>query len=243
MLRLWRPYTIRVQGGHFIRSLHLRHTIRHLPDQPHFILVAGCGSGRDALYFAAAFPQSWILGIDLDVDELHRAERRRRRHRLEKVTFKQADLLALQDSEKYDLIYSVEVLEHLPDHRAAIDRLADMLAPGGTLVLHTPCPYQKRHWRRFEDRTQEDHEVEGLEPDALTSACRSARLSVVSTRYTFGEFGSLAWELFELVREYGGFAKRLLMPAILLLGMLDVHRTNRWGNNVLICASKPRSSV
>ena len=56
-------------------------------------------------------------------------------------------------------------------------------------------------------------------------------------RYTFGPFGSLGWELFELIRDYGGVAKRLLMPGIWALGVLDVHARNRWGNNLLLWAT------
>ncbi len=237
-MRVWKPYTIRVQGGHLIRSLHLRALLRRLSLQPRHILDAGCGSGRDALYFAAKYPRARITGIDLDLDEINRAERRRRRYRLRNACFQHADLLEYASASPYDLIYSIEVLEHLPNFEIALQHLANLLNPGGILIIHTPALHQERHWKRFESRIQEDHICEGFEMDKLVSGCRDAGFTICSAEYTFGPYGSLAWELFELIRPYGGFAKRIAMPMIYLLGLLDVYSANRRGNNLLLCAMK-----
>ncbi|MGH9124291.1 MAG: class I SAM-dependent methyltransferase [Acidimicrobiales bacterium] len=40
----------------------------------------------------------------------------------------------------FDLILCTEVLEHIPDWRAALASMAALLTPGGTLVLSTPQP-------------------------------------------------------------------------------------------------------
>ena len=44
------------------------------------------------------------------------------------------------DEEPFDVVLLVDVLEHLKDPRAAIDRCRDLLAPGGTLCVATPDP-------------------------------------------------------------------------------------------------------
>jgi 2-polyprenyl-3-methyl-5-hydroxy-6-metoxy-1,4-benzoquinol methylase len=52
--------------------------------------------------------------------------------------------LALEEAdlrgERYDAILLVDVLEHLGDPRAALDRLPELLVPAGVLVIVTPDP-------------------------------------------------------------------------------------------------------
>src|SRR4051812_18039708 len=44
------------------------------------------------------------------------------------------------DAERFDVIVLADVLEHLDDPPAALDRCAELLAPGGSLVVVTPDP-------------------------------------------------------------------------------------------------------
>ncbi|MDQ2996801.1 MAG: class I SAM-dependent methyltransferase, partial [Chloroflexota bacterium] len=54
-----------------------------------------------------------------------------------------------------DCITLWEYIEHIPDPRAEIDRLADLLRSGGVLALSTPntgywiAEHQPEHWREF----------------------------------------------------------------------------------------------
>jgi 2-polyprenyl-3-methyl-5-hydroxy-6-metoxy-1,4-benzoquinol methylase len=52
------------------------------------------------------------------------------------MAFEEADL----QGARYDGILLVDVLEHLSDPRAALDRLRDLLAPDGALLIVTPDP-------------------------------------------------------------------------------------------------------
>ena len=42
------------------------------------------------------------------------------------------------DHGTFDLIYSINVLEHVPDPMTALDRMLDVCAPGGTIVIMCP---------------------------------------------------------------------------------------------------------
>ena len=48
-----------------------------------------------------------------------------------------ADATALR-GRRFDVVFSSEVIEHVPDPRAFLRELADHLAPGGTLAVTTP---------------------------------------------------------------------------------------------------------
>jgi len=41
-------------------------------------------------------------------------------------------------AESFDIVLLVEVIEHLENHRAAMDEVARVLKPGGVLILTTP---------------------------------------------------------------------------------------------------------
>ena len=51
----------------------------------------------------------------------------------------QIDLLDLAWSEAWDVVFLLDVLEHVPDHRAALRQIRQSLRPGGLLFVTTPA--------------------------------------------------------------------------------------------------------
>ncbi len=96
----------------------------------------GCGGGL--LAEALAEDGAEVLGIDLapeliEVARLHAGERGIA------VTYRQisAEALAAEQPAGFSLVTCMELLEHVPDPVALVRSLADLLAPGGDLVLST----------------------------------------------------------------------------------------------------------
>lgn len=104
-------------------------------DRPLKVLVAGCGTGQHPLQTVARYGDVDVLGIDLSRRSLARGAATARRHGLDRVRFVQADLLALDLPERFDVIESVGVLHHLADPAAGLRRLVHHLAPGGAMRL------------------------------------------------------------------------------------------------------------
>jgi SAM-dependent methyltransferase len=50
----------------------------------------------------------------------------------------------------YDAVTCISVLEHIPDDRAALQRMWSLLRPGGTLIITVPCA--ARSYRLFTNR-------------------------------------------------------------------------------------------
>jgi len=96
------------------------------------VLVAGCGTGRHALQVARRLERARVEAIDLSRASLAFAIRRARELGEARVTFAQADLLAL-DRGTYDLVECVGVLHHLEDPAAGWRAVRRLLAPGGLL--------------------------------------------------------------------------------------------------------------
>jgi SAM-dependent methyltransferase len=95
------------------------------------VLDAGCGMGRFAEVCAEA--GAAVHGVDLSVAVDVAAANLRHRPN---VRLYQADIMNLPFAESsFDFIYSIGVLHHTPDTRAAFGRLPGLLKPGGQLAV------------------------------------------------------------------------------------------------------------
>ena len=100
------------------------------------VLVAGCGTGREALEMALNFAAAQIDALDLSRASLAYAMRKARELGASNVCFAQADILNLgQRAPDCDLISAVGVLHHLREPRAGLAALLALLAPGGVLRI------------------------------------------------------------------------------------------------------------
>jgi 2-polyprenyl-3-methyl-5-hydroxy-6-metoxy-1,4-benzoquinol methylase len=97
------------------------------------LLEVGCGHG---LLLDEARRRGYAVeGLELSV-EAARYARERLGLSVREMVLEDAAL----DSERYDAVLLVDVLEHLDDPVAALERLRTMLAPGGALLIVTPDP-------------------------------------------------------------------------------------------------------
>ncbi|MFA5196790.1 MAG: class I SAM-dependent methyltransferase [Bacteroidales bacterium] len=111
------------------------------------VLDAGCGMGRH-LRFLAKQPNLRIVGIDKNTGALREALTS-----LEKMPdalskdylVSEADINRLPFADiSFDCVICSEVLEHIPDHEAAIKELIRILKPDGTLVVSVPRYYSEK---------------------------------------------------------------------------------------------------
>ena len=106
------------------------------------ILDFGCGNGRYMRLFSKWFPQATIHGVDSDKESVEalRDEFPEARH----ISPLEVDLS--YDNNFFDLIYSSNVIEHIPRKLCAdyLVRLNELLKPDGSFVGCTPnYPYKR----------------------------------------------------------------------------------------------------
>lgn len=130
--------TIQMESvGEYLRQLFPNAPIeRSSTDSTAEILIAGCGTGQQAIDTALLFPASKLLAIDLSLSSLCYAKRKTDELGLQNIDYAQADIMALGTLNKaFDIIESVGVLHHLADPLAGWRILLGLLKPGGFMRL------------------------------------------------------------------------------------------------------------
>ncbi len=100
------------------------------------ILVAGCGTGQDAIWLASDIAGARVLAVDLSRSSLAYAQRMARELGVTNIEFRHGDILGLGAlAERYDLIYSKGLPHHLRNPQTGLRVLAQLLRPGGLLKI------------------------------------------------------------------------------------------------------------
>ncbi len=98
------------------------------------VLVAGCGTGREAIDIAESCPGTEVLAVDLSRRSLAYGARIAAERGLERITFAHGDILGLDAlARRFPVIVSTGVLHHMDDPLAGWRVLAGLLEPGGVM--------------------------------------------------------------------------------------------------------------
>ncbi len=140
--------TPRVTGvAQFIREL----AGRDGPPESLRLLVAGCGTGRQAAHTARSFPDARVLALDLSRASLGYAARMTEKLVIDTVDFMQGDLLDLHAlEEQFAIVFCSGVLHHMQDPLAGWTQLVHRLHPQGVMkiALYSDAARQPVHAAR-----------------------------------------------------------------------------------------------
>ncbi|MFQ5468961.1 MAG: bifunctional 2-polyprenyl-6-hydroxyphenol methylase/3-demethylubiquinol 3-O-methyltransferase UbiG [Gammaproteobacteria bacterium] len=121
---------------HDINPLRLEYINQHAPLSGKKVLDVGCGGGILAEGLASF--NAKVTGIDmadasLNVAQLHLLESG---FEIEYILITAEDL-ASQQSEKFDIVTCMELLEHVPDPASLINACSSLMKPGGDIFFST----------------------------------------------------------------------------------------------------------
>ena len=136
------------------------------------VLVAGCGTGQNAITTARRFAGAHVLAVDFSRASLAYAQRKTLELGIDDIEYRQADILALGGlAERFDLIECSGVLHHMEDPFAGWRALAALRKPGGFMRIGL----YSEAGRKSVVRARALIAAEGLKPDAAgIRACRAA---------------------------------------------------------------------
>ena len=172
------PYPRWKSLGHTLRIGEWRKSMsRHFPDdrlsfmdEPFEVLIAGCGTGRQAIGAAHAYgPNAKITAIDLSVPSLAYAERMAEYYCASGIAFAQLDIndagKLAELSGRFDVIECMGVLHHMADPLAAWSGLARCLSPHGVMLVAVYSELARQHLEPL--RAHRDYPGPGCSDDSL----------------------------------------------------------------------------
>jgi SAM-dependent methyltransferase len=104
---------------------------QHLPPRPARVLEIGCGRGE--LARALADRGFDVVAIDPAAPE--------------GAIYRRVSLAEFADPAPFDAVVAIRSLHHIPDLDGAVATMAELLRPGGRLIVH------EHAWERLDDRT------------------------------------------------------------------------------------------
>jgi 2-polyprenyl-3-methyl-5-hydroxy-6-metoxy-1,4-benzoquinol methylase len=105
------------------------------PDVPE-ILIAGCGTGSDAVQVVNTFKNAKVLAVDMSSSSLAYAKRATREFGVDNIEFGQADILELASlNRKFDIVVCSGVLHHMKNPMAGWRVLLQLLRPRGYMNI------------------------------------------------------------------------------------------------------------
>lgn len=237
-----------------LRSWHIRRELKKLNREgfnPGQITDAGSGFGQYVYYLSKLYPQAMIKGLDIkqeQVDDCNHFFASIKGHN--KVRFQYADLTKLEEKEAWDLVLSVDVMEHIEDDRTVFRHLYDGLRKGGVLLISTPSDQGGSDVHHEHDASFIDEHVrDGYGVEEIEGKLREAGFSDIQIRYSYGTPGKVSWKLSmkypillanlsKLFLLLLPFYYLLVYPFCYLLNMADVRGTHSTGTGLIVKCKK-----
>jgi SAM-dependent methyltransferase len=237
-----------------LRSWHVRKALRGISrDLPSGaeILDAGAGFGQYT-WRMASMNRGWkISAIDIKEEQVADCNRFFSQAGLsDRVLYSTGDLTSFYGPPRYDLILSVDVMEHIEEDTKVFQIFFDTLKPGGILLISTPSDKGGSDVHDAGDSSFIDEHVrDGYNIDAITQTLGQIGFSSVKASYTYGCPGSISWRLsmkypIKLLNTSAlfwvilPFYYILVMPFALLLNLLDVNIKHKSGTGLIVKAVK-----
>ena len=240
-------------GVMFLREWYVKQELRSQLGhrrEPFTVYDAGSGFGQYSYFIAKQFPDATIYGIDLKAEQIADCNQFFRAIGLVQCSFAVEDLIQIQHSEKFDVILSVDVMEHIPDDVSVFQNFFRALKKNGLLFINTPSNLGGSDVHSEDDHSfVEEHARNGYGMDEIRNKLNAAGFRVERIRYTYGYWGTAAWRLgikypLLLLNASKGFFIILplyylvTLPLFLPMMWLDYISENKTGTGLNVVAKK-----
>lgn len=136
----WTPET---RGLNAAEEQSLRLTCEHAElKDGQSVLELGCGWGSLSLWMAEHYPNSTITAISNSASQRQYIESEIARRGLTNLRIITCDINDFSSIHKFDRVVSVEMMEHVRNHRLLFERINGWLKPGGKLFVHIFCHHR-----------------------------------------------------------------------------------------------------
>lgn len=190
------------------------------------ILDLGCGYGENAIMMSKALPGADITALDIDTKALGRVRFAKSKLGLQNMTIHEGRIDTLPSGD-YDLVYSVDVFEHIPEKEMPFRDAMAKLRVGGHLLVKIPNKVQRtffeeKHFGDHNEWVEHEHPGQVYFLDELKARFEKEGFKVVYAEQTDGLLARLAWEIAYFMKKGGPVLQLAGLPFCKLLVNLDL---------------------
>jgi 2-polyprenyl-3-methyl-5-hydroxy-6-metoxy-1,4-benzoquinol methylase len=237
-----------------LRTWHVKKAIRKtassLPGNAN-VLDAGSGFGQYSWRLSSIYKGWNIKAIDINEEQVKDCnDFFTKTGRSERVRFETGDLTLLNETNLYDFIITVDVMEHIEKDELVFSNFFKSLKSKGLLMISTPSDMGGSDVHDSNDHSFIDEHVrDGYGCEEITKKLKSAGFSTVDVRYTYGKAGRISWilsmkypvkmlntsYLFFIILP---FYYLVAFPLSFCLNIIDVNSRIKTGTGLLVTAQK-----
>lgn len=219
------------------------------------VLDAGSGFGQYD-YFMSSLGKQWdITGVDVKDEQIADCNQFFQKiGRGNRVRFEKGDLTQYIVPNTYDLVLSVDVMEHILEDELVFRNFHKSMKKGGTLLISTPSDQggSDTHHHHDEEGVHgfiDEHVRDGYNANDIKEKLERAGFSNIKTQYTYGKPGSLSWKLsmkFPILMLNASklffiiipFYYLITYPFAYLLNWFDIKGQHEKGTGLMVVAHK-----
>jgi len=239
-----------------LRAWHIRKELRKRSNSKPEVLAildAGSGFGQYTYRMARWFSNAKIKAVDIKSEQIEDCNQFMQKANLSsRVKFELADLTQFQEPGKYDLVLSVDVMEHIEEDVLVFKNFYASMKEGGLLLISTPSDQGGSDSDDHEEGVHgfiDEHVRDGYNIAEIETKLKSVGFTKVEARYSYGNPGKISWKLsmkypilmlgvskiFFIVLP---FYYLIVYPFALILNWMDLSMKHRSGTGLIVKAWK-----
>jgi SAM-dependent methyltransferase len=214
------------------------------------ILDAGSGFGQ-YVYFLSKINKNWkITGVDVKEEQVEDCNNFFRKSGQSNVNFSMEDLTSYKEDAVFDLVVSVDVMEHIEEDVQVFKNFHSSLKQGGMVLISTPSDQGGSDVHDHDHESFiEEHVRDGYGISEIQDKLKMAGFRKTEARYNYGIPGKISWKLSMkypiLLINASRFFFLILpvyyiitFPFALVLNFLDVGMKHPTGTGLIVKAWK-----
>lgn len=220
------------------------------------IIDAGSGEGHHLIPFAQKYPNLDFHGVDIEIENVAFTTLYGQALGLKNITFAQSDLVEYDFLESVDLIYTIGVLQYIPEDEKLLHHFYHHLKSNGQLFIYSPVnertviAYLNKLRNQYFHYEKAQNRCRIYTKEVLENKLKKAGFKIEKCEYKLGTFGIISHEIYSIfllkVENSASKFKTILLlismiamlPMVILLKIIDFSTSHKTGNSVVIIASK-----
>lgn len=210
------------------------------------VMDLGCGQGEFAFMIADAHTETIVDAVDTDVAAMQKITETVEKFNIKNINTYTGMIQDLDKNDHYDMIFSIDVFQHIPVDQMPFQECYKKLKKGGYLITKMPAKKHKRilpkSWfREFDDtlagkRPDKDymtHHGQVYDLQDLVKRYEQENFKVIAAFYSDGIIARAGWEINYLMMKGGPILHLLSLPLGKFLMKLDGAFKNKKSGNII----------